>query len=151
MNLIPFKKIISIQGFNGQLVDISADSSIIDIACDFILNDIKGIREDYYVGISALADKSKLSFSFGEDFKLKCIEFRNIQENSEKLIIELENVNLVSSTLTEIKQKLEKMDIKVELTDVGFDAPDIGVWCYSDNYKDDLNVRLDSITVNFSN
>lgn len=152
MEIVPFEKITNIprypEGAKDQyFLDISKYMDLIDIANIFPIKNIDGIIIGDYRGIAAYIFGSNMKISFRENYLIDCIEFRIPYKLFNEIGLKYNGVDLFSENMMDVYRMLNEKDIKTEITDVGFSAPSIGAEFFSSDFDNDLNVRLDSVTV----
>jgi hypothetical protein len=159
MNLVPFQKVTDVPTFEAQVTytrspkdfsDVMSSHDFIDISSIFALKIVRGIRESWYVGISAYMFDAQVNFGFDEGYRIVDISFSKPFNFGGVDALSYEGINLFQPTLLATKTILDNAGIKTKLIDVGFEAPDLGVSFFSDEYDEDLNVRLDAVTVSFA-
>ena len=150
MELIPFKQVTNVPYGGGGLVNVLKTDEFIDIAKFFPINVVMGDRESYYTGLTAYMNESLLMFCFDSNYKITDVEFRAPFEIPEADILTIRGTNLLLPTLKDVQGALQKIDITVQEIDVGIEAPSIGVSFFSTDFEDDLNVKLDAVTVHFN-
>ncbi|EFO33271.1 conserved hypothetical protein [Roseibium sp. TrichSKD4] len=149
MDLIPFSSLSELPTGQGTLIDITSNNDLIDISENFILSNVRGRRKPYYVGIRAFLFDAKIAFEFDAQYKLHSVEFRQPYDVQNASALYFQGKNLLQDTLISAQKILLEAKIPFEISDVGIDAPEIGLSFYSDSFDDSLDVELDSVTVFF--
>ncbi|WP_150526568.1 hypothetical protein [Roseibium sediminis] len=147
MDLIPFSSVSAVPTGQGTLIDITSNDDFIDISEKFILSNVRGRRKPYYVGLRAFLFEAKIAFEFNDQYKLHSVEFRQPYDVQNASALYFQGKNLLQDKLISAQRILEEAKISFEISDVGIDAPEIGLSFYSDSFDDSLDVDLDSVTV----
>ena len=93
---------------------------------------------------------AQIHIGFGKDYKISDVEMRNPFGCLEGEGVLWNDLNLIRPTLQEVQDVLNGVGITTELIDVGLGAPEIGISFFSNDFEDDLAVRLDAITVHLN-
>lgn len=152
MELIPFEKIIDVPtgkgGGSGNVADILCEYDFIDIADIFQLEVVRAARRSNYRGVSGYMFDARLYFGFNKNYEVEAVEFRlPLGMVGEKGLF-FNGVNLFQPTLNDVLLTLDKVGVSVQKIDVGLEAPTIGVSFFSNDFENDLAVKLDAVTVN---
>lgn len=147
MIILPFEKVANLPTGMGGRAEILASSDLIDVMDRFKFQILRATNKPYYRGVSGYLFDAQIHMGFDKDYQITDVEVRHPFACLEDEGVVWRDLNLVRSTLREAHDILRNAGMATMATDVGFDVPDIGVSFFSNDYKDDLAVRLDAITV----
>ncbi len=150
MELIPFNKVTNVPNGMDGTSEILSNSDLIDVIDAFEFDSTRGVNESYSRGILGYLFKSQLQFEFDENYKITCVEFYRPYNLPDINGLLYKGTNLLLPTLSDAENALKGLGVKTKVTDVGFEAPEIGLSFFSDDNEEDLNVRLDVVTVHFN-
>jgi len=156
MNLTPFEKVTNVPRgkhfpVSDAIRDVLGNHDLIEIISLFNIESVRSTILPKYRGMGAYVFDAHLYMGFNHSYKLMDLEFRLPFNFEGASGLFLNNLNLFQPTLMDVRKALEAMSIATELIDVGLEAPSIGVSFFSNEYENDLNVKLDSVTVHFTN
>lgn len=147
MNIFPFEKVVGVPCGTGERANILNSGDLIDVMDSFKFQTMRATNKPYYRGVSGYLFDAQIHIGFGGGYEISDVELRHPFTCLEGEGIFWGDVNLICSTLLEVRAVIESAGISTKATDVGLDAPDIGVSFFSSDYESDLNVRLDAVTV----
>ena len=147
MIVLPFEKVTDIPTGLGGNAEIAASSDLIEAMDRFSFQMLKATNKSYFRGVSGYMFDAQIHIGFGKDYKVLDVEIRHPFSCVNGKGIIWGNLNLVHATLDEVQAVLCKEGVAIKSSDVGFDAPDIGMSFFSNDYEESLDVRLDAITV----
>ncbi len=149
MEFVPFTKVINIPNGRRSFSELSRECDFIDVAQDFILKYVDGIRRSYHIGVTASMFDSQLKMGFNEAYKLTDVEFREPFEFPGVDGLYFSGRNLFLHSLQEASVLLNELGVSVKKIDVGLESPELGLSFFSSDYEGDLDVRLDAVTIHF--
>lgn len=158
MKILPFEMLSQIPTGNPYkgnkgFVDIGRESTTIDIADFFPYHAVDVAWRPSALNIRSHILGGQVRVNYLKDNRVSGIEILSRFKSKEDRFVKnlyLMDIEILQPTLMDVKILLEKSGIKTRLIDVGFEASDIGISFFSDEYETDLNVRLDAVTVHFT-
>lgn len=157
MKIIPFEMLSQIptgnpyKGSKG-FVDIGRESTTIDIAYFFPYHAVDVTWPPSALNIRSHILGGQVRVNYLRDNRVSGVEILSrFKGDGDRFVknLYLMDIEILQPTLLGVKILLEKSGIETRLIDVGFEASNLGISFFSDEYEKDLNVRLDAVTVHF--
>lgn len=146
MIINPFEKVVDVPCGVGERADILNSSDLIDVMDKFKFQTMRATNKPFYRGVSGYLFDAEIHIGFGKDYKISDVELRYPFTCLEGEGIFWGDINVICPTLLEVSAMMKRAGISTKKTDVGLEAPDIGLSFFSSDYEENLNVRLDAVT-----
>lgn len=149
MIVFPFEKVTDVPTGLGGNAEIAASSDLIEVMDRFSFQTLRATNKSYFRGVSGYLFDAQILIGFGKDYKISDLEIRHPFSCLKGEGIYWRNLNLVHATLSDLQAVFRKEGVVMKSSEVGFDAPDLGISFFSNDYENSLDVRMDAITVHF--
>lgn len=158
MKIIPFQKLADIptgNPYKGRegLVDLGPEQSTMDVAELFPFHTVAIGWRPAATNITSHILDMQIRVGYHANNMISEIEILTPDPRIPKMKLTklmLGNNNVFGRTLAELKSILEADNFELVPTDEGFDLKDGSVSFYSHDYEDDLNIKLDTVVLRFS-
>jgi hypothetical protein len=154
MDLTPFQKVTNVP--RGKFFpesdgvrDVLGTHDLIDIISLFGIESVRSTILPNFRGMGAFVFDASMYFGFNNSYEITEIEFRLSLSHEWTSGLLFNDLNLMQPTLLDVQEKFNSANIPTVFTDVGLEAPAIGVSFFSNEFEKDLSVKLDSVTVHF--